>query len=312
MLNALLALTTGQLAIVIVCAVLGVALIAVAIAGLVRSAKQNHQTPAPAPQQEPSTETPLTEEPVAEEPVADEPAVEEPVVEETAVEEPVTAEPVIKEPAVEEPVAEEPVAEEPVTEEPAAEEPVAEEPVAEEPVTEEPAADEPVAEEPVTEEPAAEEPVAEEPVAEEPAVEEPVAEEPVAEEPVAEEPVAEEPVTEEKPAEGQARIVYNECLSQIRASQVLASHFRALRDGIHYDATGGLIQARASDSRTLDGLNPHMGIFDEIHENRDFKLINGKYFATRVITSLASVTVYGDATFDVAASTTWLTASIDT
>lgn len=74
--------------------------------------------------------------------------------------------------------------------------------------------------------------------------------------------------------ERQARIVYNECLSQIRASQVLASHFRALRDGIHYDATGGLIQARASDSRTLDGLNPHMGIFDEIHENRDFKLIN--------------------------------------
>ena len=63
MLNALLALTTGQLAIVIVCAVLGVALIAVAIAGLVRSAKQNHQTPAPAPQQEPSTETPSTEEP---------------------------------------------------------------------------------------------------------------------------------------------------------------------------------------------------------------------------------------------------------
>ena len=222
MLNALLALTTGQLAIVIVCAVLGVALIAVAIAGLVRSAKQNHQTPAPAPQQEPSTETPLTEEPAAEEPVAEElvaeepaaeepvaeePVAEEPAAEEPVVEEPVTEEPAADEPVADEPVAEEPVAEEPVAEEPAAEEPVAEEPVAEEPVTEEPVAVEPVAEEPVTEEPAAEEPVAEESVAEEPVAEEPVAEEPVADEPVAEEPAAEEPAAEE-PAEGQTRIVY--------------------------------------------------------------------------------------------------------
>lgn len=193
MLNALLALTTGQLAIVIVCAVLGVVLIAVAIAGLVRSAKQNHQTPAPAPQQEPSTETPSTEEPVAEEPAAEELVAEEPAAEE---------------PVVEEPAAEEPVAEEPVTEEPVVEEPVTEEPAAEEPVAEEPVAEEPVAEEPVADEPVADEPVAEEPVAEEPVAEEPVTEEPVAEEPVAEEPVAEEPVAEEKPAEGQTRIVY--------------------------------------------------------------------------------------------------------
>ena len=38
----------------------------------------------------------------------------------------------------------------------------------------------------------------------------------------------------------------------------------------------------------------------------------GKYFATSVITSLASVIAYGEVTVDVAASTTWLTASIET
>ncbi|MEG1891359.1 MAG: terminase TerL endonuclease subunit [Clostridia bacterium] len=72
----------------------------------------------------------------------------------------------------------------------------------------------------------------------------------------------------------QAGIVYEECQTQIRASRKLSPHFRVLRDGIHYDATNGRIRHRASDSRKLDGLNPHMGIFDEIHEYHDFKLIN--------------------------------------
>ena len=34
------------------------------------------------------------------------------------------------------------------------------------------------------------------------------------------------------------------------------------------------IRHRSSDSKRLDGLNPHLAIFDEIHEYRDFKLIN--------------------------------------
>lgn len=72
----------------------------------------------------------------------------------------------------------------------------------------------------------------------------------------------------------QAGIVFGECQAQIRASRKLSPHFRTLRDGIHYDAAGGRIQHRASDSRKLDGLNPHMAVFDEIHEYRDFKLIN--------------------------------------
>lgn len=72
----------------------------------------------------------------------------------------------------------------------------------------------------------------------------------------------------------QAGIVYDTCRTQIRTSPRLAPHFRALRDGIHFDATGGRIQHRASDSTNLDGLNPHMAVFDEIHEYRNFSLIN--------------------------------------
>lgn len=72
----------------------------------------------------------------------------------------------------------------------------------------------------------------------------------------------------------QAGIIYREAQLQIQSSPALAPHFRPLRDGIHYDAANSLIQHRASDSRKLDGLNPHMAIFDELHEYRDYKLIN--------------------------------------
>lgn len=72
----------------------------------------------------------------------------------------------------------------------------------------------------------------------------------------------------------QAGIVFRECATQIQTSPALAKHFRVLRDSIHFDRTHSTIQHRASDSRKLDGLNPHGAIFDEIHAMRDFKLIN--------------------------------------
>ncbi len=72
----------------------------------------------------------------------------------------------------------------------------------------------------------------------------------------------------------QAGIVFGECTAQIKASKHLAPRFRTLRDGVYYDAMNATIKHRSSDSKRLDGLNPHMAIFDEIHEYRDFKLIN--------------------------------------
>ena len=72
----------------------------------------------------------------------------------------------------------------------------------------------------------------------------------------------------------QAGIVFGECKAQIEASPSLAPRFRPLRDGVYYDAMNASIRHRSSDSKRLDGLNPHMAIFDEIHEYRDFKLLN--------------------------------------
>ena len=72
----------------------------------------------------------------------------------------------------------------------------------------------------------------------------------------------------------QAGIVFGECKSQIQASPFLAPRFRTLRDGVYYDKMNATIMHRSSDSKRLDCLNPHGAIFDEIHEYRDFKLLN--------------------------------------
>lgn len=72
----------------------------------------------------------------------------------------------------------------------------------------------------------------------------------------------------------QAGIVFNECRAQIENSRFLAPRFRTLRDGVYFDAMDATIRHRSSDSKRLDGLNPHMAIFDEIHEYRSFDLLN--------------------------------------
>lgn len=72
----------------------------------------------------------------------------------------------------------------------------------------------------------------------------------------------------------QARVIFDECKKMIQSSPLLSKHFRPLRDAIHFDKTFSKIEPQASDSEKLDGLNTHLGIFDEIHEYKDYKLIN--------------------------------------
>ena len=72
----------------------------------------------------------------------------------------------------------------------------------------------------------------------------------------------------------QAGIVGEECKGQIKASPFLAPRFRTLRDGVYYDKMAASIKTRSSDSEKLDGLNPYGAIFDEIHEYKNFKLLN--------------------------------------
>lgn len=72
----------------------------------------------------------------------------------------------------------------------------------------------------------------------------------------------------------QARIIFDECSAQIKSSPVLSRHVRITKQGIFFDKSTSKFQPLASDSKNLDGRNVHMGVFDEIHEFRDYKLIN--------------------------------------
>lgn len=72
----------------------------------------------------------------------------------------------------------------------------------------------------------------------------------------------------------QAKLLFDEAKAMIKKSPSLRKRFRPLRDAIHFDKTFSKIEPQASDSEKLDGLNTHIGIFDEIHEFKDYKLIN--------------------------------------
>lgn len=72
----------------------------------------------------------------------------------------------------------------------------------------------------------------------------------------------------------QARELFDECKAMIEASPALRRHFRPLQHIIHYDKTKSRIQPLATDSRRLDGRNTSFAAFDEIHEFKDYKLIN--------------------------------------
>ncbi|MEA4928578.1 MAG: terminase TerL endonuclease subunit [Candidatus Limiplasma sp.] len=72
----------------------------------------------------------------------------------------------------------------------------------------------------------------------------------------------------------QAGLVFETCRTQIMGSPVLRNEFKPLHSELRHEKTNSTIRRLASDSTKLDGLNPHMGIFDEIHEYRNFRLIN--------------------------------------
>ena len=70
----------------------------------------------------------------------------------------------------------------------------------------------------------------------------------------------------------QAKIVYSECAAQIEGSKVLSKHVNTTQGGAYFK--NSKFEPLASDSKNLDGRNVHMAVFDEIHEFRDYKLIN--------------------------------------
>ncbi len=72
----------------------------------------------------------------------------------------------------------------------------------------------------------------------------------------------------------QAGIIFDEAKAMVKKSPKLRRQFRPTRDAIYFDKSISKIEPRASDSEKLDGLNTHLGVFDEIHEFKDYKLIN--------------------------------------
>ena len=75
----------------------------------------------------------------------------------------------------------------------------------------------------------------------------------------------------------QSKIVWEESKRMIRKSPSLASKIRCLIGGIYYDATDSFFRALASDSNSLDGLNAHLVIADEVHAWKDKNLLDVMY-----------------------------------
>lgn len=75
----------------------------------------------------------------------------------------------------------------------------------------------------------------------------------------------------------QSKIVWEESKKMIKKSPVLNKRIRCLIGGIYYDATDSSFRALASDSNSLDGLNAHLVIADEVHAFKDKNLIDVMY-----------------------------------
>ena len=75
----------------------------------------------------------------------------------------------------------------------------------------------------------------------------------------------------------QAKIVWDEAKRMIKKSPALAKRCRCLVGGIYYDINESFMKALASDSNSLDGLNTHFGVADEVHAWRDKNLLDVIY-----------------------------------
>lgn len=76
-------------------------------------------------------------------------------------------------------------------------------------------------------------------------------------------------------ARDQASLLFDKAAEMVKQSPDLIKKFgKPKRAKISYEAAFSKMEPRASDSRKLDGLNTHFGIFDEIHEFTNYKLIN--------------------------------------
>ena len=67
----------------------------------------------------------------------------------------------------------------------------------------------------------------------------------------------------------QAKIVFNEAKNMVIQSPLLSKHIKKRKSDLYVPLTFSTFEPLASDSNTLDGLNMHCGIIDELHSLKD-------------------------------------------
>lgn len=70
----------------------------------------------------------------------------------------------------------------------------------------------------------------------------------------------------------QAKIVFSEARNMVAQSPDLSRYIRKRKTDMYSDFNFGVFQPLSSDSNTLDGLNPHCAVIDELHSIRDRNL----------------------------------------
>lgn len=75
----------------------------------------------------------------------------------------------------------------------------------------------------------------------------------------------------------QAKVVWDEAKRMVKKSPALNKRIRCLVGGMYYDETESFFKALASDSNSLDGLNAHFAIADEVHAWKDKNLLDVMY-----------------------------------
>jgi len=93
----------------------------------------------------------------------------------------------------------------------------------------------------------------------------------------------------------QAKIISNEAVNIVRQSDALSKHLRKNLTGLYFDVTFSKFAPLASDSNSLDGLNTHFCMIDEIHAIKDRNLydVMMQSMATRMQPMLWCITTAG-------------------
>lgn len=70
----------------------------------------------------------------------------------------------------------------------------------------------------------------------------------------------------------QAKLLFDECHNMILQSNHLSKHIRKRKSDLYFNATFSRLQALSKNSNSLDGLNSHLTVIDELHSIQDRNL----------------------------------------